>query len=258
MFTSPVKGRIERITLTERQDLGRFRSVKKKAKIEVVKRHQLLRDLEGIYQFQTFDTTDPIYQHLLKVYGEQLLGILRTKLLGGIRLGRALIDREHFYPSDVSRFISTLRASEFRLSCRFSDLLRVAETPHYKTCMTDWRGTQLLRNLADRDVAVIFEPDASGKMRSRAFVRLLRREGDQNTFLGVYRVYGNGLDVKAVLHTLKNRIRVVEMAQRASYAEIYLSWSRLYNPSVAKPIWSDHSYSLNGKNMNFWAKEITS
>jgi len=218
---------------------------KKPPKVHVVKRVDFLREIEGEYDYFSVDRSDPLYDSLFiraKLDGEDIDEVLKSRLYKRIRLGRFMSTDLGFDNDRVSDFLNSVRVAKFRLSCRYNDLLRVAETPHYKTCMSNWRGIQLLRDLADQDMCIIFEPDASGKMRCRMFARLLL-DGN-NTVLGFYRIYGNGFDHEAIARSLRGIVTCATLSFTYKYFKRLRSYSKVHNPAVKKPVWSDHGCSI--------------
>jgi hypothetical protein len=83
---------------------------------------------------------------------------------------------------------------EFKLSCRYNDLLRLADTKHYSSCLKYTKISQLPKYLADPDIGVIFVADKAGKFIWRALIRLCLNPEPTKAFphvLLIYRHYGN-------------------------------------------------------------------
>ena len=245
------------------------------AKVHIEKRVDKLRDLEGWYDYACINDEDSQISEILKRLREELgetieKEILETHLIRGTRIGRFLISQMEIKPDLSARFVESIQRGRFFLSCRFNDFLRIAETKHYRTCMTNWRGLQMIRDLADSDLCVIFEPDRAGKMKCRCKARLLiasdkiyeTRMGeptvrekidalsravirDGETILGLYRIYGNGFSHRTITKALSEKICCTKLLP--SYRESHnfaLSFSVVRNPAVQKPIWSDHGAKL--------------
>lgn len=234
-----------RFTFGISRDIGKTEDVDL-SKFRIVKRVEALRKIEGWYDYTQVNTEDFLYKQLVKRFGEEkTVSITREKLVEGIRLGKFMIEKMSCNPDRTAQFIESIRTSRFKLSCNFNDFLRVTETDHYKTCMSNFRGSQLLRDLADPDMCVIYEPDKAGKMRCRMFARLLVLE-DQTLVLGLYKIYGNGFTHLAIKKALESALRCENLL--SSYHNdglLAFSYSRVFNPAVKKPVWSDHGYSYD-------------
>lgn len=239
-------------------------------KVHVVKRVDRLQELEGWYEYDQLPPEDhPIYQRLCLDWGSQVVKeALKTKLVGKIRLGRYLA-KLGISSDEASKFICLIGKGRFKISCRYNDFLRVAETKHYASCMEGWRGLQLLRDLADPDMVCVYEPDKSGKMKCRMFARLLavksvssftifRSQEDVlrggEIVLGLYRIYGNGFTHQSFVNVMGDRIRCVRLTSARDWDKGKLqleSYSKVHNPAVGKPIWSDHGCKLQKERLQF-------
>jgi hypothetical protein len=127
-----------------------------------------------------------------------------------------------------------------KLSCRHRDLLRLAETPHYKSCFSETNRGQLTHFLADPDVAVVYSPDAAGKFVWRALVRLVH--DNQHWALVLYKPYGNG-PTDGILSALANKtgLSIYRGQPRAETSGRWLmSPTRHNNRLIISPVWSDH------------------
>jgi hypothetical protein len=77
------------------------------------------------------------------------------------------------------------------------------------------------------------------------FARLLVLE-DETTVLGLYKIYGNGFTHLAVKKALENVLRCETLLSSYHYDGLSAySYSRVFNPAVKKPVWSDHGYSYD-------------
>lgn len=211
-------------------------------KVHVVPRVQILRDLEGWYEYcQT-----PIFDHPISVKVREILkddyeSAVFSQMYCGMKLSKFLVRKAKMESDEVSIFVNMCKKGEFKLSCSYNDILRVADTHHYDSCMKHWRGTQLLRDLADPDMAVVFILDVAGKMQCRMFVRVLVK--DDKPILGFYRIYGSGFDHDAIKAVLSSKIDCAPLNSRiipGDLDNIVFSFSNVFNPAVAVPVWSDH------------------
>jgi len=215
--------------------------------VKFKQRVKQLRVFEGWYPITYFNRKHPVYMNirLMKEFGNESLSdknIVR-KYYKGMRLGKYLINKLGQDSDMVADFMAYIQTESIKLSCRYNDILRVADTPHYRTCMGSWRGIQLLRNLADPDMCVIYLPDKAGNMRCRCFGRLLLNKNN-DTVLGLYRVYGNGFNHDSLSDIFP--IKTVSLKTDSSYYDYDLrSYSKVYNPAVKKPVWSDHTFKYN-------------
>ena len=143
----------------------------------------------------------------------------------------------------------------FKVSCRHNDLLRLADTKHYKSCFSGWRGKQQLRYLSDPDIGVVFVPDASGKFLWRALCRLVRH--DEGHALVLQKRYGN-TNRLAVYDKLNSMIPLF-LAPTATDKELQgrgqwlSSVTRHNNAIVGKHVWSDHKVELRNSRLHIYA-----
>jgi len=151
----------------------------------------------------------------------------------------------------LQRFMHQVRANldiKFELTCRYKDLLRMADSKHYYSCFENWRGVQILRYLASPDACLVVVRDSKGDFSSRALVRLMKRTTGE-IVLGINRMYGNGLTVKHVAHALKDKIKVFDLDNKYTFdphGEALVEYSP---PHVIvlkkKPVWEDSSHHKN-------------
>jgi len=218
-------------------------------KVRFKKRIRQLRALVGTYSYE-----DVIYNPTVSHVRSRITAairrvtdtppevVLRTRLINGRRLGRFLINELDMNPDEVATVLEGYIQGSFRLSCRFNDLVRIQDTPHYGTCLKNWRGVETVRYLADPDMVVIFVPDSSGKMQARVLARALFLQGE--FVLGLYKVYGNGLSHQAVVNALADVIPCHPL-QTGRTGQKVSSWSQVRNPILKSPIWCDHTWSFS-------------
>lgn len=227
--------------------LRRFqRGPQKDHTADIRPRHPALLNLEGWYETEV--VVPEKYQSLYQRYKESgsNLKITRWALRNG------LLDEVGV--SDLGKNLDT---TKFKLSCRHNDLLRLAETIHYASCMDGvHNGQQQLQYLADPDMAVIFVPDAAGKYSWRCLARLVMDDDEgalgngyafeKRTYgLALYRVYGNGPS-EAIYQALDKVVRVYQARDIRHYnlpdREVIIKTSPTVhnNKFLSRPIWTDH------------------
>lgn len=227
------------------------------------KRHPGLLAKEGWYDVKGVEALTEDLRQLLLGWDQ------RTKPTRWLLRQGRITQQQASELGDQLNLDSTIR---FRLSCRHKDLLRVAETDHYKTCYgtsyggTGWRGIQMLRFLIDPDMGVLYIPDKSGNFLWRAFVRLVFMPKSAGYGLFVYRTYGNANEM-AILSKLNGIIPVFRPEEYCP--EYYDVWSgkgkrldenKLYsaslvsNPVITKVVWSDHAaiFDETRKRITMW------
>lgn len=210
----------------------------KECDVHIVKRHPLLLSIEG--SFKTEICVDDEFRELYNEYINSQSRLSFTKWLS----------RYSDLSNDIiSQIGKSLKQYDVRLSCRHNDLMRVSDTKHYISCLRDggMYAEQRLHFLADRDIAVCYIPDASGKFLWRSLVRLVTYQG--KFVLVLYKVYGNGpteqimkalriatgLEVYPTFRSLYKESRVVFMKSASKIQFIFLE----------SPIWSDVTISIS-------------
>lgn len=86
----------------------------------------------------------------------------------------------------------TSTGKEIRLSCRWKDFLRAANSKHFSSCFkkSGSYSIQPLKRLYNPTWAVVFMPDRAGNIQCRVFVEYV------NEKLMVSKIYGNGFNYK--------------------------------------------------------------
>lgn len=206
--------------------------------LDIRDRHSKLLELEGWYET---DTTLP--NEYKQYYTNYVASGSRLKFTRW--LARQNVDANLL--SQLGKYLTT---TSFKFSCRHNDLIRLGDTPHYKSCMSNIKGGQQLHYLADPDVAVVFVPDAAGKFIWRCLVRLTKTA--KGYVLIAYRVYGNG-PTSSILATLsriaKLPVHPARDIKRGSGGGVFYSATKINNVCLTRPIWTDHylSYSKQGR-----------
>lgn len=102
---------------------------------------------------------------------------------------------------------------EFKLSCRFNDILRCSEfngkPEHFTSCFRKGmsRSYQPGLRCADPAWGIIYTPDKHGNFLGRAFVHLEKGVSDanpQSDVLVVDKIYGNRLKFEDIKMTIRN------------------------------------------------------
>jgi hypothetical protein len=97
----------------------------------------------------------------------------------------------------------------FKVSCRFRDILRCADTKHFTSCFRQWgmHNTQPSRRCVDPTWVIIFVLDGQGQMMGRTFAQY-----EQSLTPGglpqlrVDKIYGNKLEFEDIKIMLKHSI----------------------------------------------------
>lgn len=154
----------------------------------------------------------------------------------------------------VSEIGRSMVETSVKLSCRHNDLLRLGETQHYKSCMSNLKanGRQQLQYLADPDIAVLFSKDAAGKYVWRCLLRLA-----YNTYgdlcLVHYRIYGNGPS-HAIFHAVCKKTgmkiyQATDIREGSDPSDEYLVSPTVHNNRfLNRPIWTDHYQGMTNQN----------
>jgi hypothetical protein len=220
--------------------------------LDVRPRHKKLLEIEGWYEapFQR----DLVPADLLNAYDLWAAEGGRTKFT------RWLLRRGRIDDKRASELGKVLKPINFKLSCRHNDLLRLAETEHYRSCFASWRGAQQLRYLADPDIAIVFVPDKAGKFLWRALVRLVICGGPTYYGLVVYRRYGDSNEA-GIFRRLNQILPVFLAYQRGNGArnssEQLRSATIANNEIIGKHVWSDHWAKLVNGRITMYAVPMT-
>lgn len=225
------------------QHTAKFNS---RTNLDIRARHAQLRKREGWFPVQGFPE-DPEGIDWLVEYLNSGSKLTFTKWLSRVKK----IDSVKL--SILGKQMVTLNA---KLSCQHKDFLRLADTHHYKSCMSDSHGVgrQQLHYLSDPDVAVLFVPDSAGKYQWRSLLRLVHvSDQDQNLdsvksgyALVHYRVYGNGPS-QAIFRALAqytnlpvfSALPVATPLKEKPHVAL-VSPTKHNNPFMQKPVWTDH------------------
>lgn len=123
-----------------------------------------------------------------KVYSDNPYYVRYLKSGSKLSFSRWLSKSERLQDIAVSQISKRVTAEnlDLKISCRFNDLLRLADTPHFKSCLhPDKIGRDYLPLiLRDPTAAIIYTPDRSGKFLGRAIFTL--RAGT----IKILKVYG--------------------------------------------------------------------
>ena len=220
------------------------RRLKDDRKLDVRKRHSVLMNMEGWYDAFTDYTSLP----------EPFATLYREYVSSGssLKFTRWCSRNNLIEPSMISKLGKMLEPVRFKLSCRHNDLLRLADTRHYKSCFTGWRGVQQLRYLADPDIGVVFVPDASGKFMWRSVCRLIRYEGKYGLILQHRYGNSNELAIMDRLNTICPIFLAHDYAIMAAGLGQHITKlncvTRHNNKVVGHHVWSDHKVSFNSNN----------
>jgi len=225
--------------------------VKWKRLRDMRRRHPVLLAIEGWYEAEIgLDAIPEYYRKLLAGWDK------KTKPTRWLLRNGLITDQQ---ASEIGGSLKLGETVRFKLSARHKDIVRVAESRHYRSCFglhgskDGWRGTQQLRYLVDPDMGIIYVPDAGGDYLWRAFVRLVQLPDKPGHGLVVYRTYGNS-EEQTILSRLDEIIPVYrpykyslqepsELGYR-SPIKLY-SASRCANPVISKAVWSDHRCLLD-------------
>lgn len=204
---------------------------KHKTKVDIRPRHKELLKLEGWYDVHPQYT----FQHQL-VYNKYRESGSTLKFTRWALRNNLISEQE---ATDIGKF----KPRAFKLSCKYNDLLRLADTPHYGSCYSGNNGLQQIQYLADPDIAVLYIPDAAGKFMWRALVRLVIV--DEGYGLVMCRAYGNGPTV-AIRDELQKVLPIFYAAYDFDINAITLtSPTKLNNEAILRPIWSDHELGVS-------------
>lgn len=206
----------------------------KPVKADIRHRHPALLAIEGWYDTEEIVVPEK-FEQVYKEWKES--GSSR-------RLTWWALKTERLDDKEASELGNSLQTLHFKLSCRHHDLLRLAETNHYASCMQGNAGAQQLQYLADPDMAVAYISDRAGKFMWRSLVRLVM-EGENGFALVHYRIYGNG-PTEAIFRRLDKIIPVYEARDIRHYhislddTEVKVSPTIHNNKFLSRPIWTDH------------------
>lgn len=123
-----------------------------------------------------------------KVYSDNPYYVRYLKSGSKLSFSRWLSKSERLQDIAVSQISKRVTAEnlDLKISCRFNDLLRLADTPHFKSCLDPNKiGRDYLPLiLRDPTAAIIYTPDKAGKFLGRAIFTL--RAGT----IKILKVYG--------------------------------------------------------------------
>lgn len=219
-----------------------FEKVKPR-KLDVRDRHIALQAVEGWYTVPSF-----IPENFAPLYKEWQSSLTQLKFT------KWLIKNKHHNPDEVAKLGEMLvkETASFKISCRHNDLLRLADTPHYNSCLKSWgkQGAQQFYYLSDPDMALVYVPDKSGKFKWRCLLRLVFNPEGEGFSLLAYRPYGN-FNESAVFGEI-NKILPLYIACGGvnNLGESKMDAKKLFSPTrhnnslIVKTIWSDHKADL--------------
>jgi len=234
------------------------------------KRHARLLDMTGKYQAGLDDReviSVAIFSFgvgkLSEIYSsvseeEMAHLIVEKRLPDGRRLAKYLLQNSPPFMDQngwglmvdsFMRMVSGLSRVSFEFSCRYKDLLRMADTKHFGTCFSSWRGIQKLRFLANPDIALVLIRDSKGDFLARVIVRLLKTE-DSELVLGLNRVYGNGLTHRQIAAALP-----IPCYGLVRNGEVLIPVSPDHTGVGNKPVWEDSPHRRSERSIvNFWGE----
>lgn len=128
--------------------------------VKLIARNSDLLNMEGWY----------------KVYSDNPYYVRYLKSGSSLSFSRWLLKSERLHDIAVSQISKRVAAEnlDVKISCRFNDLLRLADSPHYKSCLDPNKiGRDYLPLiLRDPTAAIIYTPDRAGKFLGRAIFTL--------------------------------------------------------------------------------------
>lgn len=204
------------------------------------KRHPVLLSIEGNY---TIDNTYvPI--ELREYYNEYMCGNRKLKF------SRWLI-RYYGYSSDlVCRMMQqcVFTPVSFKISCRHNDIMRMSESIHYTSCFSDNREycSQKLFILGDRDAAICFIPDSSGKFLYRIILYLAVYQSKYA--LVCDKPYGNG-SLDAILQKIEEKTSLT--VYKGVIRPNYIDNDKKFFVKAASPIVSTYKDKYIYRNVIF-------
>jgi hypothetical protein len=139
---------------------------------KLVKRNDDLLSMEGWY----------------KVTSEQsdYLRYLRSE--SKLSFSRWLLKTERLREVEISKIVKqvTSENTSIKISCRFNDLLRAADSPHFNSCLAPNKmgSSTTIYLLKDPTIAIAYTPDNGGFFLGRAIFSL------KNNHIQIFRCYG--------------------------------------------------------------------
>lgn len=130
-----------------------------------------------------------------KVYSDNPYYVRYLKSGSKLSFSRWLSKSERLQDIAVSQISKRVTAEnlDLKISCRFNDLLRLADTPHFKSCLDPNKiGRDYLPLiLRDPTAAIIYTPDKAGKFLGRAMFTLRMNRAYANpATIKILKVYG--------------------------------------------------------------------
>lgn len=275
---------LQRLISRESSKSSGYGPIRGSKRINLKSRHPRLHELAGEYTTNYLDIDEMrgrcyeidhgMFDTLVDIYGDgcrvglslltddTLRLIAQNKSPNGRRLGK-LLNQRGCSEEEIQQLMKVFRSNaevKFELSCRYKDLLRMADTKHYASCLAQWRGIQKLRYLANPDVAIVFIRDSKGDFVARCLVRLLKTESGE-LVLGLNRMYGNGLSHEQIAHALRNRIKVYDLGSIKYYggfdAKVPLTpVSKNFTGISNKFVWEDSPHKVVGDSVLFHGKLV--
>lgn len=236
----------------------------KPLKLDKRPRNKILQAISGKFSCDVDLHQLPPSSHLNEEINKWLSSSRRTKL------SKWLI-RHGFISDVVSKVNNLIKKEDFILSVRYNDIIRAADnTPHFGTCFNNksFRGKQVLRFLADPDIAVVFVADKAGHHMWRAWVRLIFHPSGKGYGLLMYRHYGNA-NVYAIYEKLNSILPLfIQPHFSANVNARNRMWPEYYeglyearqhlqllncptvhnNPICENHLWSDHKCTFDKNN----------
>ncbi len=204
--------------------------------LDIRERHPVLKKLEG-----WFEIASNIPSEVLDYFNEYKSSGSTLKFTRWLTRVKKL---DNAVVSEIGKALVTTTA---KFSCQHNDLIRLGDTQHYKSCMSNplGFGKQQLLYLSDPDIALLYVPDAAGKFVWRCLIRLAYSNTGVLSLVA-YRIYGNGPTL-AILKALAERskmpvYRAIDIRDRHHLdpAQTFVSPTIINNPILKRPIWTDH------------------
>jgi len=239
------------------------RSTKKLGRIDIRNRLPKLRNLDGWHTVD-YDLSQLPYK-IQKHYKEWKRGSQRTNFVRWMLRKKVVTQGQ---ADNIGQIIGNQKPISFRVSTKWNDILRAPESRHFFSCFSGgntrewigrsqhlfgerrgqlgWRGVQMLRYLADPEMAIVYIPDKAGHYLWRAYIRLCVDESTGTSGWAMYRAYGNAPIPESLIEdTLDELNPLFKLSTKSEMITarnaVHLKSVRTYNNGVAgHTIWSDH------------------
>lgn len=105
-------------------------------------------------------------------------------------------------------FTAVTKPSKVEITCDFDDILRMSETKHFRTCVSNNGGSNIVQKLfflMDPYVALIVIRDKNNEFQFMKLCYLLKNEKGETSFMLEDKRYGNGPSSDAIAQAIKKR-----------------------------------------------------